>query len=120
MFTTEDIAEALKFLDTQKLSSITNNLAYRWAVMIPKGAGQVGKTVLGPFTHGRNFTSGGVTTVSTGNISLLFTNPGVIGQAIFPKGWNLTGVDINPRAISYAKFNASLNNGSILFSLNQE
>ena len=45
-----------------------------------------------------------------GNILDLWTGSGVIGQAIFPKGWNLTGVDINPRAISYAKFNASLNN----------
>ena len=70
MFTTEDIAEALKFLDAQKLSSITNNLAYRWLVMIPKGAGQVGKTVLGPFTHSRNFFSGAITTVSTGNIMI--------------------------------------------------
>ena len=79
MYTTETISEALKFMDSQALSSITNNLAYRWLVMIPKGAGQVGKTVLGPFTHSRNFFSGAVTTISTGNI---FIPPGEIAKSM--------------------------------------
>ena len=82
MFTNRTIADAMKFGDKLPLSGITKSLAYRYLFLIPKGITQFGKTVLGPFTHGRNFTSGGVTTVSTGNISLLFTNPGVIGQAI--------------------------------------
>ena len=68
MFTTTEIAEALKFADDLPLSALTKSLGYRWLVMIPKGAGQVGKTVLGPFTHSRNFFSGAVTTLSTGNI----------------------------------------------------
>ena len=68
MYTSKEIADALKFLDDQKLNSITKNFAYRWLVMIPKGGAQVGKTVLGPFTHSRNFFSGGVTAIATGNI----------------------------------------------------
>ena len=43
--------------------------------MMPKGLIQAGKTVGGPFTHSRNFSSGAVTTVSLGNISLALTNP---------------------------------------------
>ena len=68
MFTTKEFAEGLKLLDDQALNSITKNFAYRWLVMIPKGLGQMGKTVLGPFTHSRNFFSGGFTTIATGNI----------------------------------------------------
>jgi len=45
-----------------------------------------------------------------GNILDLCTGSGIIGQSICPKGWKLIGVDINPRAISYAKFNGLLNN----------
>ena len=68
MWTTKEVSEALKLIDDQALGSITKNMAYRWLVMIPKGAGQVGKTVLGPFTHSRNFFSGAVTAVANGNI----------------------------------------------------
>lgn len=68
MFTTKEFADGLKLLDDQALNSITKNMAYRWLVMIPKGLGQMGKTVFGPFTHSRNFFSGGFTTMATGNI----------------------------------------------------
>ena len=71
MFTNRVIADALKFGDKMPLSGITKSLAYRYMFLIPKGMTQFGKTVLGPFTHGRNFTSGAVTTISTGNASLL-------------------------------------------------
>ena len=67
MFTTKEIADGLKLLDDQALSSLTKNLAYRWLVMIPKGFAQMGKTVFGPFTHSRNFFSGAFTTTATGN-----------------------------------------------------
>jgi len=82
MFTNKVIADAMKFGDKLPLSGITKSLAYRYLFLIPKGLTQFGKTVLGPFTHGRNFSSGAVTTISTGNISLLFTNPTVIGKAM--------------------------------------
>ena len=75
MYTTEAIAQGLKFGALNSLGSITKNAAYQYAVMIPKGLIQAGKTVGGPFTHSRNFSSGAVTTVSLGNISLALTNP---------------------------------------------
>ena len=68
LFTTENIAQALRLGEEIPLSGITKSLAYRYLFLIPKGLTQAGKTVLGPFTHGRNFTSGAVTTISTGNI----------------------------------------------------
>ena len=68
LFTTENIASALRLGEEIPLSGITKSLAYRYLFLIPKGLTQAGKTVLGPFTHGRNFTSGAVTTISTGNI----------------------------------------------------
>lgn len=47
---------------------------------------------------------------SKGCILDLCSGSGVIGQALQPKaGWSITGWDINPRAIEYARFNARLN-----------
>ena len=37
-------------------------------LLIPKGISQAGKTILGPFTHLRNFFSAVFTTVHSGNI----------------------------------------------------
>jgi len=79
MFTNEVITKALTFGDKLPLSGITKSLAYRYMFLIPKGMTQFGKTVLGPFTHGRNFTSGAVTTIATGNI---FIPPAEIGKAM--------------------------------------
>ena len=76
MFTTKAIADGLKYGAANSMGSITKNIVYQYAVMLPKGLIQAGKTVGGPFTHARNFSSGAVTTVSMGNISLAFTNPG--------------------------------------------
>ena len=75
MYTTDAIAQGLKFGALNSLGSITKNAVYQYAVMIPKGLIQAGKTVGGPFTHARNFSSGAVTTGSLGNISLALTNP---------------------------------------------
>jgi hypothetical protein len=82
MFTTKVIAEGLTRGAANTMGSITKNIAYQYAVMVPKGLIQAGKTVGGPFTHARNFSSGAVTTVSMGNISLLITNPGFILQSL--------------------------------------
>ena len=79
MFTNDVITQALKFGDKLPLSGITKSLAYRYMFLIPKGLTQFGKTVLGPFTHGRNFTSGAVTTIATGNI---FIPPAEIAGAM--------------------------------------
>ena len=40
--------------------------------MVPKGLIQAGKTVGGPFTHARNFSSGAVTTMLLEYICYLF------------------------------------------------
>tara|TARA_R100001224_G_scaffold7973_1_gene4284 strand:+ start:930 stop:5126 length:4197 start_codon:yes stop_codon:yes gene_type:complete len=79
MFTNDVIEKAMKFGDKLPLSGITKSLAYRYLFLIPKGLTQFGKTVLGPFTHGRNFTSGAVTTIATGNI---FIPPAEMAKAI--------------------------------------
>ena len=78
MFTIEQVASALRLGEEIPLSGITKSLAYRYLFLIPKGLTQAGKTVLGPFTHGRNFTSGAVTTISTGN---LFIPPAELAKA---------------------------------------
>ena len=78
MFTTEEIAHGLKFGANAAVDKKVMPLWYQIAVLIPKGMVQAGKTVLGPFTHGRNFASGAVTTISTGNI---FINPMQIAKA---------------------------------------
>lgn len=68
MYTTETIAQGLTYGAASNLGSITKNIYYQYAVTLPKGLIQAAKTVLGPFTHTRNFASGAVTTVATGNI----------------------------------------------------
>jgi hypothetical protein len=82
MFTTKEIADGLTRGAANTMGSITKNIAYQYAVMVPKGLIQAGKTVGGPFTHARNFSSGAVTTVSMGNITLLATNPGFLFQSL--------------------------------------
>jgi hypothetical protein len=99
MFTRTDVADALKLLDDQALGSITKSAAYRWLVMIPKGGAQVGKTVLGPFTHSRNFFSGAITAIATGNIlippKMLAKNLSVAWKTIQPQTmYRITG---NPK-----------------------
>ena len=72
VFTTEDIAAGLMYGAKGALDKKAMPLWYQAAVLIPKGLVQAGKTVFGPFTHARNFSSGAITTVAMGNI---FINP---------------------------------------------
>jgi len=67
-FTTEPFAEAIRVGDAVVGSSITRSLAYRMLNLIPKGLSQAAKTILGPFTHARNFFSSMFTTIHRGNI----------------------------------------------------
>ena len=53
-------------------------------IAVPKGGAQVAKTVLGPFTHMRNFTSAVAFSLGTGN---LFKNPKFILSS-FKKSFN--------------------------------
>jgi hypothetical protein len=67
-FTTEPFAEAIRVGDAVVGSAITRSLPYRILMLIPKGVAQAAKTVLGFFTHARNFFSAAITTVHRGNI----------------------------------------------------
>ena len=78
VFTTEDIAAGLIYGAKGALDKKTMPLWYQAAVLIPKGLVQAGKTVFGPFTHARNFSSGAITTVAMGNI---FINPIAMAKA---------------------------------------
>ena len=49
-------------------SPLTRSLAYRMINLIPQGLSQAAKTILGPFTHARNFFSSMFTTLHRGNI----------------------------------------------------
>ena len=55
MFTTKAWADAIKVGDQIIGSGLTRSLPYRAMMLIPKGISQAGKTILGPFTHLRNF-----------------------------------------------------------------
>ncbi len=83
MFTTEKIAQGLIHGALNNLGSITKNIYYQAIIMAPKGLIQAGKTVGGPFTHARNFTSGAVTMVALGNVRYALTNPMVFGKALW-------------------------------------
>jgi hypothetical protein len=68
MFTTKNWADAIKMGDALDTNGIYKSLPYRALMLIPKGISQASKTILGPFTHMRNFFSAVFTTVHSGNI----------------------------------------------------
>jgi len=68
MFTSEVWADAIRNGDKLVRSPLTKSVFYRGLMLIPKSLTQAGKTILGPFTHSRNFFSSLVTTVHRGNI----------------------------------------------------
>ena len=68
MFTTKAWADAIKMGDAFDTNGIYKSLAYRSLMLLPKGISQAAKTILGPFTHIRNFFSAIFTTVHSGNI----------------------------------------------------
>jgi chorismate mutase len=67
-FTTVPYAEAIRVGDALVGSGITRNFWWRTLNLIPKGLSQASKTILGPFTHMRNFFSSMFTTIHRGNI----------------------------------------------------
>lgn len=68
MFTSKAWADAIKMGDAFDTNGIYKSLAYRSLMLLPKGISQAAKTILGPFTHIRNFFSAIFTTVHSGNI----------------------------------------------------
>ena len=71
-FTSEEWKAALNFAERLPFENFMKSNAYRYLVAIPKGLAQVSKTVLGPFTHSRNFISATSFSLATGNA---FKNP---------------------------------------------
>ena len=67
-FTTEAYGEAIRVGDAVVGSGLTRSLAWRIGMLIPKGLSQAAKTILGPFTHARNFFSSMFTTIHRGNV----------------------------------------------------
>ena len=90
MFTTEDIAQGLINGSKDALSPFTKHALYQWGILIPKSLVQAGKTVGGPFTHARNFSSGTVTTVYLGNIAI---PPSELAKAV-RTAWRTTQAQI--------------------------
>ena len=66
-FTSVDFAEALKFAEKIPFDNLTKNALYRHLILVPKGMTQISKTILGPFTHTRNFVGSSIFTIGTGN-----------------------------------------------------
>ena len=71
-FTSKPYADALNFAEKILFDEIAKNTWYQHFVLIPKGATQISKTVLGPFTHTRNFVTQGQFVLGNGN---LFKDP---------------------------------------------
>ena len=62
----------LKFAEKIPFDSLTKNALYRHLILVPKGMTQISKTILGPFTHTRNFLTQGQFALLNGN---LFKDP---------------------------------------------
>ena len=71
-YTSREYADALNFAEKMPFDKLMQENWYRYLFAIPKGLAQVSKTVLGPFTHARNFFSATAFSLGTGN---LFKNP---------------------------------------------
>jgi hypothetical protein len=76
-YTSKAYADALNFSEKVLFDEIARNTWYQHLVLIPKGLTQVSKTVLGPFTHTRNFLTQGQFVLANGN---LFKDPKKIAE----------------------------------------
>ena len=71
-FTSEELKDALQFGEKILFDKLSQDVIYQHLFLIPKGLTQISKTVLGPFTHSRNFITASQFTIGTGNA---FKNP---------------------------------------------
>jgi len=71
-FTSKELKDALQFSEKILFDKLSKEVAYQHLVLIPKGLTQISKTILGPFTHTRNFLTSAQFSLGTGN---LFKNP---------------------------------------------
>jgi hypothetical protein len=84
-FTSQEFADALNFSDKLFWDPVFKSALYQHLVLVPKGVFQISKTILGPFSHTRNFVSNSVFTAARGNF---FLNPVEIASD-FKKSFNL-------------------------------
>jgi len=71
-FTSESFKDALNFSERLITDDLAKSVLYKHLVLIPKGLTQISKTILGPFTHTRNFITASQFALGTGN---LYKNP---------------------------------------------
>lgn len=71
-FTSKEFADAVQFSEKSFWDPLLKSALYQHLVLVPKGVFQISKTILGPFSHTRNFTSNSVFTAAQGNF---FMNP---------------------------------------------
>lgn len=83
-FTSQEWKDALTFSEKLITDDFAKNVIWQHAVLIPKGLTQISKTILGPFTHTRNFITAGQFSLATGN---LLKNP-VTMVKNFRTAWN--------------------------------
>jgi len=76
-FTSDTFKEALEFAEKNVFEELGRGVLWQHLVLIPKGAVQISKTILGPFTHSRNFFTATQFAAGTGN---LFKNPKTLVQ----------------------------------------
>jgi hypothetical protein len=76
-YTSKAYADAFNFSEKILFDEIARNTWYQHLVLIPKGLTQVSKTVLGPFTHTRNFITQAQFVLNNGN---LFKDPRKIAE----------------------------------------
>ena len=71
-FTSEGFKDALNFTEKFMTDGLAKNILYQHLFLIPKGLTQISKTILGPFTHTRNFITAAQFSLGSGN---LYKNP---------------------------------------------
>ena len=76
-YTSKPYADALNFSEKILFDKLAKDIVYQHFVLIPKGLTQISKTILGPFTHTRNFVTQAEFALLTGN---LFKDPRKIAE----------------------------------------
>jgi hypothetical protein len=79
-YTSQPYADALNFSEKILFDKLAKDIIYQHLVLIPKGLTQISKTILGPFTHTRNFLTQAEFALLTGN---LFKNPKKIAENFY-------------------------------------
>jgi hypothetical protein len=91
-FTSKGFQDAINFSEKMMMDGIAKNILYQSVFLIPKGLTQISKTMLGPFTHARNFITSAQFSLASGN---LFKNP-VDMVRNFKKAWDTIQPQLAP------------------------